>query len=104
MKNQPITIAGQEIKPGTSINIKLQTPDLYAQTEVGIPIHVFHGKKAGPKLFITATIHGDEINGIEIIRRLHLYKALKHLHGTLITIPVVNTYGFILKSRYLPDR
>ncbi|MGD9593005.1 MAG: succinylglutamate desuccinylase/aspartoacylase family protein [Candidatus Berkiella sp.] len=104
MKNKPITIAGNHILPGSYNMISLPTPELYTQTKMGIPVHVFHGKKAGPKMFITAGIHGDELNSIEILRRLHKQKWLKDIKGTLITIPVVNIYGFIIQSRYLPDR
>jgi predicted deacylase len=69
-----------------------------------MPVHVVHGKKPGPSLFVSAAIHGDEINGVEIIRRLLKLKLLNRLHGTLIAIPTVNVYGFINRSRYLPDR
>lgn len=104
MKNEPIVIANHVIEPGTHATIALPSAELYTQTKMGIPIHVFHGKEAGPRLFVTSAIHGDELNSIEIIRRLHLQKSLHNLKGTLITIPVVNVYGFILQSRYLPDR
>lgn len=104
MKNQPIKIFNKEIEPGSSTIIALPAPDLYTQTNISIPIHVFHGKHAGPKVFITSTIHGDELNGIEIIRRIHHQKWLNNIKGTLITVPVVNVYGFIIQSRYLPDR
>ncbi len=69
-----------------------------------MPIEVIRGKDAGETLFITAAIHGDEINGVEIIKRLICHKALKNLKGTLIAIPIVNIFGFNTKSRYLPDR
>ena len=69
-----------------------------------MPVHVINGKQKGPVLFVTAAIHGDEINGIEIIRRLLATKALSRLSGTLIAVPVVNVYGFVSQSRYLPDR
>ncbi len=104
MKNKTLTIAGIDIEPGTKVTVNLPASPLYTQTDVGIPIHVFHGKEAGPKLFITAAIHGDELNSIEILRRLHLNRSLHHIKGTLITIPVVNIFGFIIQSRYLPDR
>jgi len=104
MKNKAITIAGHTIEPGTSTNILLPSANLYTQTSIDLPAYVFHGKQAGPKVFVIGTIHGDEVNSIEIIRRLHKHSALKRLHGTLITIPVANVFGFILRSRYLPDR
>lgn len=104
MLNKPFEIAGQTIKPGSRATVMLSAASLYTQSKMDIPVHIFHGKKAGPKLFIIATIHGDELNGIEIIRRIQHHSALKHIHGTLITIPVANIFGFILQSRYLPDR
>ncbi|MDI9817854.1 MULTISPECIES: succinylglutamate desuccinylase/aspartoacylase family protein [unclassified Legionella] len=101
---QPIVIAGESIKAGESRCIKLSLAMLYTSTPIEIPVYVFHGKKDGPVLFVTAAIHGDEINGVEIIRRLHHTPQIKRLRGTLITIPIVNVYGFFLHSRYLPDR
>ncbi len=67
-------------------------------------MHVVHGRQAGPVLLVCAALHGDEINGVEIIRRILLNKSISRLKGTLIAIPVVNVYGFVSKSRYLPDR
>lgn len=69
-----------------------------------MPIHVIHGKSEGPTLLICSTIHGDELNGIEIIRRLLKRRDLHKIKGTLILIPVVNVLGFMSRSRYLPDR
>jgi len=69
-----------------------------------MPVHVVHGRRPGPVLLVTAAIHGDEIIGVEIIRRLLAYKFIDRIRGTLIAIPVVNVYGFVSKSRYLPDR
>jgi len=69
-----------------------------------MPVHVIRGKKEGPCLLVCAALHGDEINGIEIIRRLVGLKQLSRIRGTLIAIPIVNVYGFIHMSRYLPDR
>jgi predicted deacylase len=71
---------------------------------VSLPVHVIHGRQDGPVLFLSAAIHGDEINGIEIIRRIRHAKALNRMHGTLICAPIVNVYGFFNHTRYLPDR
>ena len=65
---------------------------------------MIRGRKSGPRLFISAAIHGDEINGVEIIRRLLKSSSIRKIRGDLILIPVVNVYGFINHSRYLPDR
>jgi len=67
-------------------------------------LQVICGKYAGPRLFISAAIHGDELNGVEIVRRIVKSASLKRLHGTLIVVPVVNVFGIIQHSRYLPDR
>jgi len=67
-------------------------------------VHVIHGKREGPVLFLSAALHGDEINGVEIIRRVLKHRSLSRLKGTLIAVPIVNVYGFLYKSRYLPDR
>lgn len=104
MQRPPITIANEVIEAGHTRCVKLSLPMLYTSTPLEVPVYVFHGKKEGPILFVTAAIHGDEINGVEIIRRIHHSPHIKRLRGTLITIPIVNVYGFILHSRYLPDR
>jgi len=102
--NQPFEIGGHEIAPGTRQSIDLPLPPLYTHTSVSMPVHVIHGKQSGPTLCVLAALHGDEINGVEIIRRLLGSKALRRLRGTLLAVPVVNVYGFVQESRYLPDR
>ncbi len=104
MNNQPLTINGITVKPGTRITIDLPTGRLYTHTPMTMPVHVICGRRSGPRLFISAAIHGDEINGVEIIRRLLKLPALKRLRGTIIAIPIVNAHGIITHSRYLPDR
>jgi predicted deacylase len=69
-----------------------------------MPVHVICGRKAGPTLFVSAAIHGDELNGVEIIRRLLRRKIIGTVRGTLIAVPIVNVHGFLDQSRYLPDR
>ncbi len=93
-----------EIAPGERRTVDLPLPPLYTHTSVSMPVHVIHGRQAGPRLFVASAVHGDEINGIEIIRRLLGTKGLQRLSGTLIAVPVVNVYGFVAQSRYLPDR
>ncbi|MEZ5476134.1 MAG: succinylglutamate desuccinylase/aspartoacylase family protein [Thiolinea sp.] len=89
---------------GEQRSVDLPLPDLYTHSHMSMPVYVVHGREAGPRLFVSAAIHGDEINGVEIIRRLVRTKYLKSLRGTLLAVPVVNPFGFINKSRYLPDR
>lgn len=103
-KQTTLRIGGLEIQPGQRLTIDLPVARLYTRSELNMPVHVIHGKKPGPRLFVSAAIHGDEIIGVAIIRRLLKLKILKRLHGTLIAIPVVNVYGFINQARYLPDR
>ena len=104
VKRAPIIVGDVSVAPGNSRYIDLPLPPLYTHTSVSMPVHVIHGKREGPILAITAAIHGDEINGIEIIRRLLDIKSLRRLSGTLIAVPVVNVYGFVSQTRYLPDK
>lgn len=97
-------IAGEWIRPGEKRIINISVARLYDFTEMSIPIHVHHGEKEGPVLFVCAALHGDEINGVEIIRKLLKLKSLQKIHGTLVAVPIVNVYGFNARSRYLPDR
>ncbi len=99
----PLVINGVSIDPGTRSTIDLPVGRLYTHTVMSMPVHVIHGRKPGPRLFVSAAIHGDEINGVEIIRRLIKMPLLKRLHGSLIAVPIVNVHGFIHHSRYLPD-
>ncbi len=99
-----IEIAGFSIKPGTRQSIDIPLPGFYTHSNVCMPVHIVHGRKPGPVLLVSAAIHGDEITGVEIIRRLMAYKSINRIRGTLIAIPVVNVLGFVAKSRYLPDR
>ena len=101
---KPISVAGVEIKPGTQAAVDLPITDLSTHTPITMPVQVVHGRTAGPRLFVCAALHGDEINGVEIIRRLLRLSALKRLRGTLVAVPIVNVLGFVSLSRYLPDR
>jgi predicted deacylase len=99
-----LKIAGRQVAAGQRRTVNIPVARLYTHTEMTIPVHVLRGKKDGPHLFVCAAIHGDEIIGVEVIRRLLKLKILKRLRGTLIAVPVVNVYGFINNTRYLPDR
>jgi len=103
-KRADFSIAGHTISPGSIDLVHLALPGLHSETQVTMPVHVVHGRRDGPVLFISAAVHGDEINGVEVIRRLLLLNSLKRLKGTLLVVPVVNVYGFDGHSRYLPDR
>jgi predicted deacylase len=103
-KQKDFHIAGNTIKPGSRVTIDLPVTRLYTHTPIALPVRIVHGKQPGPTIFVSAAIHGDEINGVEIIHRLLEHWTMKRLHGTLLAIPVVNIHGFIHQSRYLPDR
>ena len=98
------SLGGELVPSGTRRLIELQLPPLYINTPLTLPVHVLRGAKDGPCLFVSAGLHGDELNGTEIIRRLLKQPALKRLRGTLVAVPIVNVYGLIHHSRYLPDR
>ena len=100
----PIQLGGVSIAPGEQQSISLPLPALYSQSPVSMPVHVVNGRRPGPVLFVSAAIHGDEINGVEIIRRLLNNDLFEQLKGALIAVPIVNVYGFVTQSRYLPDR
>jgi uncharacterized protein len=100
-----LEIGGSVIPPGKRKRIELGVAKLFDYTEMTIPVEVVRGKRAGPVLFISAAIHGDEINGVEIIKRLLERKRIgSSMRGTLIAVPIVNVFGYNNNSRYLPDR
>ena len=103
-KNSSTTIGDTVVQPGERAAISLPIADLYTGTSLHMPVKVVSGRNAGPVLFVCAAIHGDELNGVEVIRRLLRRKILRSLRGTLVAVPVVNVHGFLDQSRYLPDR
>jgi predicted deacylase len=102
--NNPIKINGQEIRPGKSAQVNLNLYQLPTKTVLEIPVYVFRSLNPGPTLLILAGMHGDEINGIEIVRRLITREDVKQpLCGSIIAIPVINIISFLSGSRELPD-
>lgn len=101
-KNTPLKICSETIHAGETLSLALPLPAIYSCAPLFMPIKVVHGKQAGPCLLITAAMHGNELNGTEIINRIFNSKLLKRLSGTLILVPVLNVYGLINRSRYLP--
>jgi predicted deacylase len=96
-------LGGKSVEPGEKKTIEMHLSRLADHTEMTLTARVIHGKKNGPVMFVSAAIHGDEIIGVEIIRRINSLKAINRLRGTLVLVPIVNSYGFIGLSRYLPD-
>ncbi len=99
-----LVIGDVTVAPGESAKIQLDMPPLYTSTHMSIPVYVKRGKRPGPTLFVSAALHGDELNGIEVVSRLIKSKSIERLRGTLIAVPIVNVYGVLAQSRYLPDR
>ncbi len=97
-------IGDQTVAPGTRETVALPVSVLADHTPVNMTVHVVHGRKSGPTLFVSAAVHGDEIIGVEIARRLLQAPHLERICGTLMVVPIVNTFGFLNRSRYLPDR
>ena len=99
-----LTIGGQDIAPGTRAVVDVPIAEMYTHAKLTMPVSVVRGRRPGPTMFVSAALHGDELNGVEIIRRLLKLRVLERLRGTLIAVPIVNVYGFLRHSRYLPDR
>ncbi len=105
MKNShDLVIDQQRIPPGKRKQLDINVAKLFDYTEMTIPVMVINGTEPGPILFVSAAVHGDEINGVEAIKRLLASKAISHIRGALIAVPIVNVFGFNNLSRYLPDR
>ncbi|MDR5867544.1 succinylglutamate desuccinylase/aspartoacylase family protein [Halomonas koreensis] len=104
MARAPFELAGVRVAPGSRSQIDVPVARLYTHAPLHIPVEVVHGRQPGPVLLVCGGIHGDEINGVEIVRRLLRSRQIQRLRGTLIAVPIVNVFGFVQHSRYLPDR
>lgn len=102
MKNSNLKICDAIIHPGEHLSLALPLPEIYSCAPLYMPITIVHGKQAGPCLLVTAAMHGNELNGTQIINRLLQSPTLKRMKGTLIAVPVLNVYGLINRSRHLP--
>lgn len=98
-----LTIGGKSFRRGERGIVDLPVGRLVSHAELDLRVNVIRGRKPGPVLFVTAGVHGDELNGVEIARQL-LGQAFTGLKGDLLIVPVVNMSAFLLRSRYLPDR
>ena len=92
------------VRPGKRHQCELPISKLVTGTQVSLPVMVVHGAHEGPTVWLNAAIHGDEINGVEIIRRVLDRLDAHRLHGTVLAVPIVNVHGFVSGDRYLPDR
>ncbi len=103
-RNEPITVGGVTVAAGRRRNIEIPVAKLPTDTSLSLPVAVVNGLRPGPRLWLNAAIHGDEINGVEIIRQLLRLLKPRELNGTVIAVPIVNVFGFVNETRYLPDR
>ncbi len=102
-ENKVITINGDTIAPGQSKQVHINIARLPTGTLIDIPVHVFNGKKAGPTVLIQAGLHGDEINGVETLRRMLQNNKFNIKKGAVVVVPILNVFGFIHFSRDVPD-
>ena len=100
----PFEIAGHSVNAGERTRFEIPIARLQTDADASLPVCVLHGTKPGPTIWMDAAVHGDELNGVEVIRRVLQEVDPKLMGGTLIAVPIVNVFGFLSQSRYLPDR
>jgi len=103
-KAAPLSLLDNEVMPGTAMRLSWSATELFEGVPVSTPVLVVNGTKPGPTLCLTAAVHGDELNGIEMVRRVLHEIVPDKLSGAIIGVPIVNVQGFRRGSRYLPDR
>lgn len=103
-KAGPLSLLDTEVMPGTAMRLSWSATELFEGVPVSTPVLVVNGTKPGPTLCLTAAVHGDELNGIEMVRRVLHELSPDKLSGAVIGVPIVNVQGFRRGSRYLPDR
>lgn len=103
-KNGKLNLFGEAINPGEQVSLALPLPELLGYTPLYMPIKIVHGKTAGPCVLLFATIRGNEFDGMEIIRKLLDRSDMDQLHGTIIAVPVLNVFGLMNRTEFLPNR
>ena len=104
MSVEPLVILGTEILPSTTTRLSWSPSQSFEGIATPTPVLIVNGAEEGPVLCLTAALHGDELNGIEIVRRVLYDLAPERLTGTVVGVPIVNLQGFRRSSRYLTDR
>lgn len=104
MARESFAIGSVRVRAGASRAVELPLTRLVTGGDVSIPVQVVHGREPGPAIWVNAAIHGDEVVGVEVIRRILGLLDPKTLCGTVVAVPVVNVLGFLSGDRYLPDR
>jgi predicted deacylase len=103
-RRAPFAIAEHSVQAGRSRQFELPISRLVTGTTVSLPVMVLHGRDDGPTIWLSAAVHGDELCGVEIIRRVIGALDARTLSGTVLAVPVVNVFGFNTGDRFLPDR
>lgn len=104
MARESFPMGSVRIRPGSARALELPITKLVTGADVSLPVRVVHGKEEGPTVWVDAAIHGDEVNGVEVVRQVMGALDPKTFRGTLISVPIVNVLGFMNGDRYLPDR
>ena len=104
MTGGPVTVAGVTVEPGERRDVAPLASESYTGERITLPMAVINGAEDGPRVFLTAAVHGDELNGIATARRLLELLDPATLRGSLVVVPIVNVLGVQIGSRYLPDR
>jgi len=99
---EPFTYDGGSVAPGERANVRYTVSETYLGDSVRVPVTVVNGERDGPTVFLSAAAHGDELNGIEIVREVAHEWDHDDLRGTLVCLPVLNVPAFIAQQRYLP--
>ncbi|MDG5776037.1 succinylglutamate desuccinylase/aspartoacylase family protein [Haloarculaceae archaeon H-GB2-1] len=99
---EPFTYDGGRVDPGETQNLRYTVTETYLGDPVRMPVTIINGEAAGPTVFLSAASHGDELNGVEVVREVAHEWEHDDLHGTLVCLPVLNVPGFIAQQRYLP--
>jgi predicted deacylase len=103
IESDVLHILGKKVRPGESAKVSFNVAKLHTQNTIDVPVIIERSKKPGPTVLITAGIHGDEVNGVEIVRQIIAKGINKPKKGTIICIPVINVFGFIHMDREFPD-
>ncbi len=104
MPRESFPIGQFRVRAGQSREVELPISRLVTGADVSLPVRVVHGRAEGPRMWVVAATHGDEVVGVEVIRRVLASLSPKELRGTLVAVPIVNVLGFMAGERYLPDR
>ncbi len=104
MPRSSFGFANEKVEPGRSRDLYLPISETYTGDDIRLPVRVIHARLPGPVVYVSAAVHGDEMNGTGIIHDFLFGEPFELVCGTLLLLPVVNVFGFENNERYLPDR